>query len=116
MQLAVTFERAKELIAMYFNLFPGIKTYVDASHEMAKANGMVMGPFGQRKMQYGAMELFKGTAVYNGALRNSQNVIVQNTTTTFGLECFCRVNDAIKKLGGKAICTVKFAAYRGNTI
>ena len=41
---------------------------------MAILNNMVIGPFGQRKMEYGAMSIFKNTAVYNGALRNAQNV------------------------------------------
>lgn len=105
-QLGVTLERAKELMELYFNLFPGVKTYVECSHEMALSNGFVIGPFGQRKMEFGAKSVFKGTAVYNGALRNAQNVRVQNTTSTFGLACFARLNEAIKKYGAMSLCTV----------
>jgi hypothetical protein len=79
---------------------------VDASHEMALNNQMVVTPFGQRKAEYGASPLFKGTAVYNGCLRNSQNVRVQGTTSSFGMACFAALNKAIKPLGAKSTCTV----------
>lgn len=105
-QLGVDISRATELINMYFELFPGIKSYVECSHKMATTNFMTVGPFGQRKQQYGAMPIFKGTAVYNGSLRNSQNVLTQGTTSSFGLACFCRLNNAIKKYGASSICTV----------
>jgi DNA polymerase-1 len=106
MQLGVTLDRARELIDMYFNLFPGIKTYVECSHKMAITNNYIVGPFGQRKQGYGAKEIFKGTAVYNGTLRNFQNVWTQGTTSSFGLACFTRVNEAIKPYGAFSICTV----------
>jgi len=75
LNLGIPKQQAESLIALYFSLFPGIKDYVDVTHEMAKINGYVINPFGQRKMQYGAHQVFQGTAVYNGSLRNSQNVI-----------------------------------------
>lgn len=74
LNLGITKAQAEQLISLYFDNFPGIKDYVDCTHMMAKENGFVVTPFGQRKMEYGAMPLFKGTAVYNGCLRNAQNV------------------------------------------
>lgn len=70
----ISLDEANRLINLYFTAYPGIKQYIEASHSMAIANGYVIGPFGQRKMEFGAKEVFKGTAVYNGALRNAQNV------------------------------------------
>lgn len=91
---------------MYFTLYPGIKTYVECCHQMALVNNYIVSPFGQRKQCYGAMDVFKGTAVYNGTLRNSQNVWTQGTTSSFGLDSFTRLNEAIKPLGAMSICTV----------
>lgn len=73
---------------------------------MAIENGYVFGPFYQRKMLYGSLPVFKNTPVYNGALRLSQNVRVQNTASTFGLMNFASLNTAIKTIMGKGICNV----------
>jgi hypothetical protein len=67
---------------------------------------MIVNPFGQRKQGYGAKAIFKGTAVYNGTMRNFQNYWTQSTTSTFGLACFARLNEVIKPLGASSICTV----------
>lgn len=106
MQLGLTKERAEELMNLYFDLYPGIKTYIDCSHNMAELNHYVFSWFGQRKMTYGAMPVFKGTAVYNGSMRLAQNVRVQNAASSFGLDCFAHFSNAIKPLGGKSLCTV----------
>ena len=72
--LNISLEKANQLIALYFDNFPGIKTYVELTHRMAKENKYVINAFGQRKWTYGLHDVFKGTAVYNGGLRLSQNV------------------------------------------
>ena len=104
--LGVSEEEALRLIGLYFDNFPGIGTYVENSHLMAQENHYVMGPFYQRKQTFGAQDVFKGTAVYNGAKRLSQNVRVQNTASSFGLYNFAKLNSAIKVFGGKSICSV----------
>ena len=106
LNLGIPLEQAKELINLYFKAFPLIKTYVDNTHAMAKENGYVVTPFGQRKMEFGATELFEGTAAYNGCLRNSQNVRVQSTTSTFGMMCFAALNSKLKPLGVRSLATV----------
>lgn len=106
LNLDIPLDQAKGLIDLYFKAFPLIKTYVDNTHAMAKENGYVVTPFGQRKMEFGATELFEGTAAYNGCLRNSQNVRVQSTTSTFGMMCFAELNLAIKQYRAKSLCTV----------
>ena len=104
--LNITLDKANQLIALYFDNFPGIKTYVELTHRMAKENKYVINAFGQRKWTYGLNDVFKGTAVYNGGLRLSQNVRVQSTSSTFGLICFTEYNRKVKELGGWCTCSV----------
>lgn len=106
MNMGVTPEKAQELIRMHFDLYPKIEEFVADSHRMAELNHMVVTPFGQRKHQFGARPEYKYTAVYNAAKRNSQNVRIQSPTSTLGLVCFTELNNRIKKLGGKSLCTV----------
>jgi hypothetical protein len=75
-------------------------------HNEAKWNHYGVGPFGQRKMQYGTYPCFEGTAVYNAALRNMQNVRIQGPTSSLGLACFAAGNQAIKQYGGRSLATV----------
>jgi DNA polymerase-1 len=106
MNLGISKEEAQTLINMYFDTYPLIKKYVEDAHAMAKHNQFVYTPFAQRKMEFGTLPMYKKTAVYNAALRNSQNVRVQSTSSTLGLVVFTALNNAIKKFGAKCICTV----------
>ena len=106
LNLGISKDQAVGLIDLYFHAFPLIKVYVDNTHEMARENGYVLNPFGQRKMEYGAMKVFEGTAAFNGCLRNSQNVRVQGTSSSFGMDCFAQLNKAIKDFRAKSLCTV----------
>lgn len=106
MQLNVTKDEAQRLMNLYFNAYPGVKLFIEESHNMAIWNQKVITPFGQRRQEYGTYDCFKPTAAYNAALRNSTNVRVQSTTSTLGLIVFAELNKAMKKLGAKAICTV----------
>jgi DNA polymerase-1 len=112
--LALGIERkeADRLIALYFNAFPGIKQYIEDTHSMARENGYIISPFGQIKWEFGTEEMYKGSAVYNAALRNAQNVRIQGTTSTLGLITFATLNEALKKIGCRAICTVKWRPSR----
>lgn len=104
--LGITEAEASRLIAMYFKQFPLIEVYVNDAHKMALYNHYVMNTFGQSKREYGAMPIFKKTAVYNAALRNAQNVRVQSTASTTGLYAFTMLNETIKPMGGMSLCTV----------
>lgn len=106
MNMGVTEDRARELIALYFDTYPKIEEFVSDSHQMAELNQMIVSPFGQRKQQFGTLPEFKYTAVYNAAKRNSQNVRIQSPTSTLGLVSFAELNRRIKELGGKSLCTV----------
>jgi DNA polymerase-1 len=106
MQLGVSKAEAQGYIKMYFDAYPGMAGFIEDSHRMAIWNQYVVTPFGQRKQQFGTYPVFKPTAAYNAALRNSANVRVQSTTSTLGLVVFSHLNEAIKKLGGMSICTV----------
>lgn len=108
MQLNISVEEAQRLVNLYFEAYPGIKKFIESSHYEALTNRKIITPFGQRRWEYGANPVFKGTAAYNAALRNSQNVRVQSPTSTLGLIVFAHLNKALKKLDSrcKAICTV----------
>jgi DNA polymerase-1 len=105
-QLKITVAEAQALMDLYFSKFPKIKDYIRDMHNEAIWNHFVVGPFGQRKMEYGTLPCFKGSAVYNGALRNAQNVRIQGPTSSLGLACFAAGNEAIKKYGGRSLATV----------
>lgn len=104
--LGVSNDEAQKIIDAYFEVYPRIKIFVSDSHLMAKANHYVYSPFGQRKMEYGTLPCFRGTAVYNAALRNAQNVRIQGPASTLGLVSFSKINDEVKKLGGRSLATV----------
>lgn len=106
MQLGISKNEAQGLMDLYFSKFPKILEYIVDMHNEAKWNHFVVGPFGQRKMQYGTLPAFAGSAVYNGALRNAQNVRIQGPTSSLGLACFSAGNDAIKKFGARSLATV----------
>jgi DNA polymerase-1 len=105
-QLNISKEEAQKYMDMFFMAYPGMKTFIDNAHQEALWNQRVITPFGQRRQEYGTYQCFKPTAAYNAALRNSANVLVQSTTSTLGLIVFSHLNEAIKKIGGKSICTV----------
>ena len=101
-----TVEETQVIVDTYFNMFPAVKTFIEDCHAMARANQYVITPFAQRKMEYGAQEIFRGSAVYNASLRNSQNVSIQSPASTLGLIVFSELNRRMAKYGGRAICTV----------
>lgn len=105
-QLNLSKEQAQELVDLYFNAFPKVKDYIEGSHQFALLNQYVITPLGQRKRQYGTYQCFKPTAAYNASLRNSQNFLIQSATSSIGLATFAELNNRIKKLGAKSICTV----------
>jgi DNA polymerase-1 len=104
--LGIETQEAQELIDLYFRLFPKLKDYIDFTHSMAVSNKAIITPFGRRKMQYGLLECFAKTAVWNAAKRNAQNCMIQSSTSDVGLFAFMNVNERIKALGGKTLCTV----------
>lgn len=96
-----------------------VKVFISDQHAMAARNQMVYSPFGQRKQEHGARQVFKGSAVYNAALRNSQNVGIQGPASTFGLICFAMLNRELRKRNiGRAVLTVydsiEFEVLRGH--
>jgi len=105
-QLFLEKSKAEELVAMYFKTFPKIKDYIENSHEFARLNQYSMTPLGQIKRQFGTHPCFRPTAAFNASLRNSQNVIIQSTTSTIGLVTFAELSERVKRFGAKATCTV----------
>ncbi|MNK09930.1 DNA polymerase I, thermostable [compost metagenome] len=108
MQLSISKDEAERLMNMYFKAYPGVKDYIEESHNMAIWNQKVWTPFGQYKHEYAAHPVFKKTAVYNAALRNAQNVRIQSATSTLGLVVFAHLASEVERQDprNKAICTV----------
>lgn len=106
MQLFLETSEAQRLVDLYFTTFPGVKKYIESTHLMAMWNHFVLTPFGQRKRSFGTYDCFKPTAAYNASLRNAQNVSIQSPTSTLGLIVFAAMNEALKPIGAKSICTV----------
>lgn len=94
------------MVSIYFKTFPKVKDYIEKSHKFALHNQFSITPLGQRKRQYGTYPCFKATAAFNASLRNSQNVIIQSTTSTIGLATFAELNERIKPYGAIGTCTV----------
>ncbi|WP_300563015.1 DNA polymerase [Companilactobacillus sp.] len=106
MQLNMTKDEAQKLMDIYFKAYPGVKKFIEESHQLAILNKVIVTPFGQRKQQYGANPIFKSTAAYNASLRNSSNIRVQSPTSTLGLMTFTALDQEIQKFGARSICTV----------
>jgi DNA polymerase-1 len=106
MQLNMTKEEAQRLMDIYFTAYPGVKRFIEESHQLAIYNKFVVTPFGQRKQEYGAYPVFKSTAAYNAALRNASNIRVQSPTSTLGLMTFTALDQELQKIGAMSICTV----------
>lgn len=106
MTLKKSVEEAQEIIDAYYDAFPNVKVFIEDCHMMAKENGYIVTPFGQRKMEFGATDAFRGSTAYNASLRNAQNVSIQSPASTLGLIVFSELNERIKAIGGQAVCTV----------
>jgi DNA polymerase-1 len=103
MNLNISKEEAERLISLYFNAFPGLKIYIDSTHDAALWNKYVITPLGHRRQFYGTHEVFKHTAAHNAALRGSQNYVIQSSTAIVGVLAFQKIAQEIAKFGG--ICT-----------
>lgn len=106
MNIKKSLQEAQTIIDAYFNVYPKIKVFIDDAHNRAKLNYWVFSVLKQRKMEFGQMPMFRGTAVANAALRNAQNNLIQGPASTLGLVTFSKFNKEIKRLGGFATCTV----------
>lgn len=109
--IGITVAEAERLLALYFRAFPELKGYVENCHNEAIVNHYVMNAFGQVKHEYGAMPIFRKTAAYNAALRNSTNVRIQSSASSAGLYAFAMLNEGIKPIGGKSMLSIYDASY-----
>lgn len=111
--IGCSLEDAQAIIDAYFLVYPRIKAFVDDSHEKARLNKWVFSAFGQRKMEFGLHDAFRGSPVYNACLRNAQNNLIQGPASTLGLLAFAKFSERIKELGGFATCTVNLSHCGG---
>jgi len=105
-QLGIEKGEAERIMTMYFKAYPGLQKFIENAHATALGNKFVITPFGRRKQQYGCHDVFKSTAAYNAALRNSSNVLVQGSCSDLGLVSFAHLNTEVKALGGMSTACV----------
>ncbi len=106
LQLGISIGEAENLFKLYFEQYPGIRSFIERAHLEARLNKFILTPFGQTRRELGLRDEFKGTAVYNAALRNSQNAYIQSPTSTLGLIAFAETDARLSEVGGYAVCTV----------
>lgn len=106
MNIGCTNPEAQVIIDAYFQVYPRIKTFIEDSHNRAKLNYWVFSVLKQRKMEFGQMPMFRGSAVANAALRNAQNNLIQGPASTLGLVAFSKFNQEVIHIDGMSICTV----------
>lgn len=104
--LGIELPEAQEIVDAYFNIYPRVKAFIADCHAMAGDNQFVVTPFAQRKMEFGTLPMFRGSAAFNAAKRNAQNVMIQSPASTLGLVVFTELNRRMKEIGGQCICTV----------
>lgn len=104
--LGIEVSEAQEIVDAYFGIYPRVKAFIADCHAMATDNQFVVTPFGQRKMEFGTLPMFRGSAAFNAAKRNAQNVMIQSPASTLGLIVFTELNRRMKELGGQCVCTV----------
>jgi DNA polymerase-1 len=104
--LGIALEEAQAIVDAYFGIYPRVKAFIADCHAMATDNQFVVTPFAQRKMEFGTLPMFRGSASFNAAKRNAQNVMIQSPASTLGLIVFTELNRRMKELGGRCVCTV----------
>lgn len=104
--LGIELPEAQAIVDAYFGIYPRVQAFIADCHAMAGDNQFVVTPFAQRKMEFGTLPMFRGSAAFNAAKRNAQNVMIQSPASTLGLVVFTELNRRMKEIGGQCICTV----------
>jgi DNA polymerase I len=88
-------KEAKDLIDGYFNSYPGVKTYMDASIRNAREKGFVTTMFGRRR--YLRDILSRNQVVRGNAERNAINAPIQGTAADIIKIAMVRIYEKMKE-------------------
>lgn len=79
-----TMDEVKQLFQQFYEAFPGIKKYIDATHQYASQYGCVRTPLGRVKYLLDALNP-NDRKKYSDALRMAQNSIIQSSGSDLSL-------------------------------
>ena len=81
--LSLPLQAAEELIDGYFKAFPGVKSFIDKTHNFAVKNGYLVDVFGRLKLLPDAQITSKSKfTLQREALREAQNFPIQGAAAT----------------------------------
>lgn len=86
---------AADLIKLYFETYPGIKTYIDSQVQLAREQGYVETLFGRRRYLKDINS--RNVTVRGHAERNSVNAPIQGTAADVIKKAMITIHDEIKK-------------------
>ena len=96
-RLKISRKEGKELIEGYFNLYPGVKRYMDASIEKARAQGYVETIMGRRRY---LRDINSRNAVVRGvAERNAINAPIQGSAADIIKKAMIRIHQRLAAQG-----------------
>lgn len=89
-------EEVHQLFEQFYASFPGIKNYIDATHQYVSKYGCVRTPMGRIKYLLGGLNPNNGRA-YADALRQGQNAIIQSSGSDLSLRSINYMSDYLKE-------------------
>ena len=88
-------EEVHQLFEQFYASFPGIKKYIDATHQYVSQYGCVRTPMGRIKYLLGGLNPNDGRA-YSDALRQGQNAIIQSSGSDLSLRSINYMSDFLR--------------------
>ena len=92
-----TKEDAQSYINTYFERFPQLKVWIDASHDMIRQHGFLYGHFGRKRRLHNAKSSDRG--VVGGEVRSGFNAIIQGASSDLLLAGVIELDNKIDELG-----------------
>lgn len=89
-------EEVHQLFEQFYEAFPGIKAYIDASHQYVSQYGCVRTPLGRIKYLLGGLNP-NDRKNYSDALRQAQNAIIQSSGSDLSLRSINYMSDYLKE-------------------
>ena len=90
-----TSEEVHQLFEQFYASFPGIKKYIEATHQYVSTYGCIRTPMGRVKYLLGGLNPNDGKA-YADALRQGQNAIIQSSGSDLSLRSINYMSDYMR--------------------
>lgn len=89
-------DEVHQLFETFYSAFPGIKAYIEASHQYVSTYGCVRTPLGRVKYLLGGLNPNDRKA-YSDAMRQAQNAIIQSSGSDLSLRSINYMSDYLKE-------------------